>query len=407
MAEFDVLIVGGGHAGAQVAAGLRQQKFAGSIALISDESVPPYERPPLSKEYFAGEKDFDRILLRPDGFWEAQGIDLLLNTRVERVDSKAKTIKTADDIELSFGRLVWATGGSARRLPVPGGDFENVLCIRTKKDADSLKAAASTAANVVVIGGGYIGLEAAAVLTKLRKKVTVIETQDRLLSRVAGAEIAKFYRDYHEAKGVTFRFTTQVSAIEGDNLASGVRLATGEVLPAELVVVGIGIIPSVGPLLDAGASGGNGVDIDAFGQTSLPDIYSIGDCAAHENAFAQGKWIRLESVQNANDMGRTVVKHLSGRQDPYNAVPWFWSDQYDLKLQTVGLSLDYDQTVLRGNPDEATFAVAYLRKGRVIALDCVNSPADYAQGRVLIATDVHPDIGALADPAVPLKSFLT
>jgi 3-phenylpropionate/trans-cinnamate dioxygenase ferredoxin reductase subunit len=258
---------------------------------------------------------------------------------------------------------------------------------------------------VAIVGGGYIGLEAAAVLTGLGKSVVLLEAADRVLSRVAGAPVARFYEAEHRARGVEIRTGVSVERIEGERRASGVRLGGGEVVPADLVIVAIGIDAAAGPLLAAGAAGANGVDVDAFCRTSLPDIYAIGDCAAHENAFAGGARVRLESVQNAHDQAATAAKAILGEPEPYAAVPWFWSNQYDLKLQTVGLAHGHDETIVRGDPAARSFSVIYLRRGRVAALDCINAVKDYVQGRRLVAEGVAADPALLADAAVPLKEI--
>ena len=260
---------------------------------------------------------------------------------------------------------------------------------------------------VVVIGGGYIGLEAAAVLTKLGKSVIVLEAQDRVLARVAGEPLSRFYEAEHRAHGVDVRVGVSVDCIEErDGAACGVRLADGAVLPCEMVIVGIGILPAVDPLLAAGADGGNGVAVDEFCRTSLPDIYAIGDCAAHANAFAGGATVRIESVQNANDQAMTVAKAITGEPEPYAAVPWFWSTQYDLKLQTIGLSIGFDEAVVRGAIESRSFSVIYMKHGSVIALDCVNATRDYVQGRALVMARARYSKASLINPDIPLKSAL-
>ena len=403
--NFDVLIVGAGHGGAQAAIMLRQQKFEGTIAMIGDEPEIPYERPPLSKEYFAGEKPFERILIRPVKFWEEREIAMLLGKQVTSVDPENHTVTTANGETIGYGKLIWATGGSPRMLPIPGGDLPGVQGVRTRADADAMKAASQDAGPIVVIGGGYIGLEAAAVLSKFGKKVVLLEALPRVLARVAGEPLSRFYEAEHRAHGVEVRLGVNVVAIEGEGHATGVRLADGEVVPADLVIVGIGIVPAVEPLMAAGAAGGNGVSVDQYCHTSLPDIFAIGDCAAHANEFADGVTIRLESVQNANDMANTVAKAICGDPRPYSAVPWFWSNQYDLKLQTVGLSTGHDDCVVRGNPAERSFSVIYLKQGHVIALDCVNAIKDYVQGKALVTGRLVLDKAALADTARPLKEL--
>ncbi|WP_186402649.1 NAD(P)/FAD-dependent oxidoreductase [Sphingopyxis sp. P1IMeth2] len=405
--NFDVLIVGGGHGGAQAAIMLRTQKFAGSIAIVGEEAELPYERPPLSKEYFAGEKEFERIQLRPAKYWDQRDVTMLLGKRVVAVDPAAHRVTTDGGETIGYGKLVWATGGHPRMLPIPGGDLPGVQGVRTRADADAMKAAAETAQQIVVIGGGYIGLEAAAVLTKAGKKVVLLEALDRVLARVAGEDLSRFFEKEHRDHGVDLRLGAQVAAIEGDTHVTGVRLADGAVIPADLVIVGIGIVPAVEPLLAAGAEGGNGVLVDPLCRTSLPDIYAIGDCAAHANDFAEGAVIRLESVQNANDQANVVAKGICGAEAPYHAIPWFWSNQYDLKLQTAGLSTGHDRAVLRGDPASRSFSVVYLKAGKVIALDCVNATKDYVQGRMLVTAGTAATPEQLADSETPLKELLT
>ena len=376
--------------------------------MIGRETEPPYERPPLSKEYLAQEKPFERLYIRPPAFWEDKQIDLQLGKAVTKVDSAAHRLKLSDDSELAYGTLIWATGGNPRPLSCPGADLAGIHYVRTRKDVDGMmQELADGAKQVVVIGGGYIGLEAAAVLRKLDCEVTLLEALDRVLARVAGPDMSAFFEAEHRAKGVDLRTDTMVAALTGeDGRVTGVKLADNTILPADLVVVGIGIVPSVGPLIAAGAAGANGVDVDEYCRTSLPDIYAIGDCAAHANDFADGAVIRLESVQNANDMATTVAKALTDEPTPYHALPWFWSNQYDLKLQTVGLSMGHDETVLRGDPENRSFSVIYLRDDKVIALDCVNAMKDYVQGRKLVEAKAEIAPEQLADAETPLKSML-
>ncbi|MFC7500085.1 NAD(P)/FAD-dependent oxidoreductase [Enterovirga sp. GCM10030262] len=408
MKRFDVVIVGAGHGGAQAAIALRQQKFGGTIALIGDEPDYPYERPPLSKDYLAGEKPFERIMIRPPAFWAERDVTMLLGHRVEAVDPAARRVRLADGQSVGYGQLVWATGGTPRRLTCAGFDLAKVHSVRSRADVDAMMASLPDVQRVVVIGGGYIGLEAAAVLAKLGKRIVLLEALDRVLARVAGEPVSQFYEAEHRAHGLDLRTGVAVDCIEGaDGSATGVRLAGGEVLPSDMVIVGIGIIPSVEPLVTAGADAGNGVHVDDHCRTSLPGIFAIGDCAAHENRFAGGARIRLESVQNANDQATIVAKAITGEPAPYAALPWFWSNQYDLKLQTVGLSIGYDDLVVRGDVGARSFSVIYLKQGRVIALDCINAVKDYVQGRALVAGGVNAGKDRLSDPAIPLKSLAT
>jgi 3-phenylpropionate/trans-cinnamate dioxygenase ferredoxin reductase subunit len=406
--HFDVVIVGAGHGGAAAAIALRMAGFAGSIAMIGRESEPPYERPPLSKEYMAGEKPFERLYIRPPEFWATKDIELRLGATVVSVDSDAKSVSLDDGSTLGFGDLIWATGGDPRTLSCKGADLKGVHGVRTREDADAIMAALSGVDQVVVIGGGYIGLEAAAVLTKLGKMVVLLEALPRVLARVAGEQLSAFYEAEHRAHGVDLRTNVAVEALVGEGgKVSGVRLADGAVVPAQMVIVGIGIIPAVEPLLAAGASGGNGVEVDAHCRTSLANIYAIGDCAAHSNGFAEGAVIRLESVQNANDQATIAAKAICGELLPYKATPWFWSNQYDLKLQTVGLSTGHDLAILRGDPATRSFSVVYLKAGKVLALDCVNMVRDYAQGRKLVELGLPVDPAVVADAGTPLKLLLS
>ena len=408
MDRAEVVIVGSGHGGAQAAIALRQQGFEGSILMIGRDPEPPYERPPLSKEYLARDKPFERIMIRPATFWEERQVTLRLGSVVTGVDPQAHTLKFASGDEVSYGTLIWAAGGDPRRLSCGGADLSGIHAIRDKADVDRLMGELDTGARrVVVVGGGYIGLEAAAVLTKLGCQVTVVEALPRVLARVAGEVLSEFYQDQHRAHGVDLRLEAKVDRLEGENgWVRQVVLEDGEEIPCDMVVVGIGIVPAAGPLIAAGASGANGVDVDEFCRTSLPDIYAIGDCAAHANQWANGAVIRVESVQNAHDMATTAAKHIVCIDEPYRAFPWFWSNQYDLKLQTAGLSLGYDETVVRGDPANAKFSVIYLKEGRVIALDCVNATKDYVQGRKLVEAGASPDKAALANPDIPLKELL-
>jgi 3-phenylpropionate/trans-cinnamate dioxygenase ferredoxin reductase component len=403
----DVVIVGTGHGGAQAAMALRQLGFAGSVLMIGRESEPPYERPPLSKDYLAGDKPFERMLIRPPAFWAERDIALMLGTSVTKVDAADKTLTVAGGGALGYGTLIWAAGGNPRRLACPGAELGGIHVVRDKGDSDGLAAAVARGdRRAVVAGGGYIGLEVAAVLTKLGCEVVLVEKEARLLSRVAGEDLSRFYEAEHRAHGVDVRLGTEIEAFTGDERLGGVVLAGGETIACDLGVVGIGIVPAVGPLISAGAAGANGVDVDEFCRTSLPDVYAIGDCAAHANAFAGGAIVRLESVQNANDMASCAARAICGDPQPYAALPWFWSNQYDLKLQTVGLTVGHDTTVLRGDPAERSFSVVYLKGGQVIALDCVNRTKDYAQGRKLVEAraTIAPEL--LLDAETPLKDLL-
>ena len=408
MEHYDVVIVGSGHGGAQAAIALRQAGHEDTILMVSRDRNPPYERPPLSKDYLAGEKPFEKILIRPEQFWADRNVTLRLGANANEIDPRSHAIALSDDTKVTYRKLIWAGGGDARRLSCPGADLAGVHTIRGRRDNDALKAELEGGARrAVIVGAGYIGLEAAAVLRKLGCDVAVIEMQDRVLARVAGAELSGFYAAEHRAHGVDLRLETGVERVEGDDgRVTGVTLTTGETIPCDIVIAGIGIVPSVGPLIAAGAAGSNGVDVDTYCRTSLDDIYAIGDCAAHANPYADNAVIRLESVQNANDMATVAAKAIMGDKQDYDAVPWFWSNQYDLRLQTVGISTGHDGCVLRGDPADRKFSMIYLKEGCIIALDCVNNTRDYAQGRKLVEARAEVDPDLLADTGVPLKEML-
>lgn len=401
----DVLIVGAGHAGAQAAIALRQKKFEGSIAILGAEAFPPYERPPLSKEYLSGDRAFDRMLLRPESFWAEREVELVLRCVVAAVDPEARVVTTADGETWEYGSLVWATGGAARRLTCEGGDLRGVHTIRTRDDVDQLRRELPQARRAVVVGGGYVGLEGAAALVKAGIPVTIVEMQDRLLARVAGRAISEFYAELHRAKGVSVLLGVGVLKLEGcDGRVSGVHLSNGDILDADVVIAGVGILPAVEPLAVAGAATRDGVDVDRFCRTSLPEVFAIGDCARQVNPFFDGQRIRVESVQNANDQAQAVASFLTGDVRPHAAVPWFWSNQYDVRLQTVGLSAGHDLAVRRGDAADA-FSVVYLRQGEVVALDCVNLTRDYVQGRALVTSRARIEPSRLSDPGIPLKDL--
>ncbi|RFB88811.1 pyridine nucleotide-disulfide oxidoreductase [Rhizobium leguminosarum bv. trifolii] len=400
--SFDCVIVGGGHGGSQTAAALRQSGFTGSIALIGAEPEVPYDRPSLSKDYLAGKKSFDRMYLRPQDFWAAREVELLLGRHVSAVNPEARTVTTDRGECFTYGQLVWAAGGDPRKLTCPGKELTGVFYIRSKADCDALIDVLPDAQRIVIIGGGYIGLEAAAVFREIGKDVILVEALDRVLARVAGEPVSRFYENEHQAHGVDIRLNSSVASLDGTNgRVSSVVLVSGEAVAADIVVVGIGIIPSVGPLAAAGAEGANGIDVDAFCRTSLPDIYCIGDCARLQN----GPGIRIESVQNATDQATTAAKAICGEFKAYDATPWFWSDQYDLKIQTVGLNCGFDSIVTRGDPATRSFSVIYLKNGAVLALDCINSPRDYVQGRKLVDNAARIDPAALADTSRQLKEI--
>jgi 3-phenylpropionate/trans-cinnamate dioxygenase ferredoxin reductase component len=404
--HVDVLIVGGGHGGAQLAITLRQLGFPGSIAILTEETHPPYQRPPLSKDYFSGEKSFERILIRPAAFWTDQHIDLQLGCRVVGIDASAHHVMLRDAKRVSYGTLVWAAGGRPRPLPCLSQDYPAVHFVRTRDDVDELTSQLAGMERIIVVGGGYIGLESAAALAKFGKKVMLVEALERVLARVAGEPISRFYEAEHRAHGVDVQTSLAIQAVGGGSGSSlDVAFSNGSRASADLMIVGIGILPNIEPLAAAGAICSNGVHVDGYCRTSLPDVFAIGDCAAHENRFARDARIRLESVQNAVDQANVVAHVLTGKAETYAAIPWFWSNQYDLRLQTIGLSAGYDDLVVRGDPASRSFSVAYLHNSRIIALDAVNLARDFVQAKALITDRVVIDKAKLADHSIALKSL--
>ncbi len=405
----DTVIVGAGHGGAQVAIALRQCGYTGSITMVGREAYLPYDRPSLSKDYLSGEKPFDRIMLRPATFWADRSVDILLSRSVVSVDADQRRLVLDDGSTIGYGNLIWATGGEPRRLSYPGAELDGIHEIRTKSDVDRLVGdLPDAAAHVLIVGGGYVGLEAAAVLIKRGCRVTLLEALPRVLARVAGEALSRFYEQEHRAHGVDLRLDTTIRQIDGDgSRVTGVTLSDGEKIVCDAIIVGIGIDPAIAPLAAAGATCDNGVLVDEHCRTSLPNVYAIGDCAAHASRFADGAVIRLESVQNAADMAMTVAKYLCGTPTPYSATPWFWSNQYDLRLQTVGLSIGHDLAVVRGDVAERRFSVVYLRAGQVIALDCVNATKDYLAGRKLVEAGARIEPDLLRQTDRPLNALLT
>lgn len=402
--DYDIVIAGAGQAAAQCAQSLRQGGFAESIALIGDEDHAPYERPPLSKDYLSGKRDAARLLLRKPEYWTEKQVTLLTGRRVAEVDRAARVLSLTDGAQVTYGKLIWATGGRPRRLSCAGADLAGVHAIRSIADIDGLKADLFPGARVVIVGGGYIGLETAAVLRGFGHPVTVLEAQERLLARVTSPPVSTYFADLHRGRGVDVRLSAQVAALRGGARVEAVELSDGTLVPADIVVVGIGIIPNVEPLAAAGLPCPNGVTVDAHCRTDDPHILAIGDCALHPNIFA-GRSIRLESVPNAVEQGKVAADTLLGQEKPYTALPWFWSDQYEVKMQAAGLAMDYDRIVQRGDPSGSGFSVLYLRAGRVIAIDCMNAARDFIQAKALITGGMVVDADKAADTAVDLKTL--
>jgi 3-phenylpropionate/trans-cinnamate dioxygenase ferredoxin reductase subunit len=383
-----VVIAGAGHAAGQVIASLKQHKFDGQIVLVGDEPNLPYQRPPLSKKYLSGEIEADRLHVKPESFYDDPAIELQLDTRISAIDRDAKSLNIEDGDDIRYDKLVIATGSRVRRLPVEGADLKSVHYLRSIADVDAIREDMDTGKKAVIVGAGYIGLEVAAVARKAGLSVIVIEMADRVMSRVVSP------------------LSTGVSSIDGKRRVRSVTTSEGEEIPADLVIIGVGIRPNTELATAAGLDVDNGIVVDEGCRTSDPDIFAVGDCTAHPNAI-YGRRLRLESVHNAVEQAKTAAANICGKDVTYNQVPWFWSDQYDLKLQIAGLSEGYDDVVIRGNPAERSFSCLYLRDRRLIAVDAINAPRDFVQSKQLIADRLEVELEKLADTAVPLKDLAT
>lgn len=404
---YDTVIVGAGQAGVQVAQSLRQGGYAGSIALIGDDPHQPYERPPLSKAFLRGEVEGNQFLLRSSSYWAEHGIETFFGIRVSVVSPADHLIHTSMGDSFEYRHLVWAAGGSSRRLPTKGVELDGVYSLRDLDDATAIREAMNTARAAVIIGGGHIGLEVAAALRLRGCSVTVIEAADRLLARVTSPTVSAFYEKLHRDRGVDIRTSSGVTEIHGtDGKVTAVTLIEGDRLPVDLVLVGIGLVPSVEALAVGGVECSNGVNIDADGRTSVEGVFAAGDCANREHPFAKGERVRLESVPNATEQAKAVSNAIRGIPNDKTSAPWFWSHQYEVKLQTVGLMIDYDEAIVRGDVDNAKFSVVYLREGRIIALDCVNTVRDFAQGRQLVEAGTVASASEVRNVDL-LKSLLT
>ncbi len=397
-----VVVIGGGQAGSSLVAKLRNAGFEGDITLFAEESVPPYQRPPLSKAYLLGDMELERLFLRPERFYAENNINLRLNERVDTIDPAAKTVSVGDEV-ISYDALVLTTGSKPRYLPASvGGDLEGVYAVRTLQDADAMEPEFKDGARVLIIGGGYIGLEAAAVAAKKGLKVTLVEMADRILQRVASPETSQYFRELHGSHGVDLREGVGLDTLVGDGRVTSARLTDGSEIDVDFVIVGVGITPGSDLAEAAGLAIENGIKTDSKGRTSDPHIWSAGDCASFPY---QGNQIRLESVGNAIDQAELVAQNIMGADRDYVAKPWFWSDQYDCKLQIAGLSAGYDEVVTRQG-DGAAVSYWYYKKNRLIALDAMNDPRGYMVGKRLIEAGKSPAPETIADPNTDLKALL-
>jgi 3-phenylpropionate/trans-cinnamate dioxygenase ferredoxin reductase subunit len=402
-----VIIAGAGHAAGQVCVSLRQGGFDGRIVMVGEESYLPYQRPPLSKKYLAGEMEIDRLLVRQQKFYDEHDIEVRLSTRVESFDAGARTAKLSSGEQLSYDKLVIATGSHVRRIDLPGSDLAGVHYLRTIDDVSAMHPDFQPGNNLIVIGAGYIGLEMAAVAATRGLNVTVREVGDRVMNRVVCPEVSAFFEKVHTEAGVNIRLNRNPnSVLLGDGHVEGLRASDGQVFPADMICIGVGILPTTDVAEAAGLDCDNGVLVDEYCRTSDPHVLAVGDCTNHPNSLL-GRRLRLESVHNAQEQAKTAAATICGKLEPYAQIPWFWSDQYDLKLQIVGLSGTHDQVIVRGNPEERSFAAFYMEGDRLIAVDAINKAREFMLSKKLITQGARIDPEILADTSIEFKELAT
>lgn len=404
-----VVIVGGGQAAVQLCLALRKEKYDGAIMILSAESEPPYHRPPLSKAYITGKADDSKLPMRPESFYPGKNIQLKLNDEVLSIDTSLKTI-TSTSGKQAYSSLVIATGAVARPLAIDGRDAEGVHELRDIHDARMIKASLEKATRVAVIGAGFIGLEVAAAANQSGKKVTVFDMADRVMGRAVAPMISHWFEKTHRAAGIDIHLQESIKRIVSNDAGHvvGVERNDSEIIEAQLVLIGIGVLPNSDIAVAAGINCDNGVLVDEYCQTSDPHVYAAGDCANHPNKFADGKQVRLESIQNATDQARVIAAAIAGSSaaKPYIAVPWFWSDQAEHSLQMTGLSFDADAHVVRGDPDSASFSVFHYRQQRLLAVDSVNASRDHMLARKLLAAGISPTAEQAADTELNLLALV-
>lgn len=397
------VIVGASHASVQAVDTLRREGHAGRIVLVGDEPHLPYNRPPLSKKFLSGELERERLLLRSPQFYEQHSVETRLGVRVTAIDRGAQRLRLGDGDELTYDKLLLCVGSRPRLLEVPGYDLAGIHYLRTIADVEAIRAELPTARRLVVVGAGYIGLEAAASARHLGLEATVLEMADRPMNRVVAPELSDFYTRRHEREGVRIHCNTSVTAFLGEGRVAAVACGDRQ-FPADLVIVGVGILPDVSLAAAAGIRCENGVWVDEHCRTSDPNVYAAGDCTNHPSV-RYGRRVRLESVDNAVEQAKTASANMCGKAAIHAHVPWFWSDQYDVKLQIAGLSSGYDQAVVRGDPGSGSFALYYLAQGELLAVDAVNSPRDFMTGKKWIGERRHLDAAQLADTTLDLKTL--
>lgn len=399
------IVVGASHAAAQLVTSLRQEGWEGEILVIGDEPHLPYQRPPLSKTFLSGDKSVEDLLIRPAAFYLKNNVQFVQG-KVTEINRGQKTLSLSDGQQLSYDKLALCMGSRVRMAGIQGEQLSGVHYLRSIADVQHIQPFVAKDKHAVIIGGGYIGLETAAALRKQGMQVVVLEMADRILQRVTAPELSEFYQRIHQEEGVTIYTNTAVTLILGDQKVKKVVCSNGLELPADLVVIGVGVVPNVELAIAAGLDVDNGILVDAFCHTSAPDIVAAGDCANHFNTFYQRR-MRLESVPNASDQGKTAAATLCGLSKPYKSLPWFWSDQYDLKLQIAGLSQDYDQVIIRGNRLEGrSFAAFYFKNQKLIAADCINRPQEFMLSKKILAENIIVQPSRLADDSIAVKDLI-
>ena len=400
----NTVIIGGGQAAAQACAALRQFGYEGKITLIGEEAALPYQRPPLSKAYMKGELAEERLYFKPEAWYENNNIDLVLSMRAQKIDRARRVVEIEHGGEIAYDALIMATGSRPRVLPIEGADLDGVFDLRNLADVERIRPRMMGGQRMVIVGAGYIGLEAAAVARQLDLEVTVLEMADRVLARVTSPVMSEFYDREHRAKGVEIRLNSQISTIKGDGKVEAAVLADGTELPADIVLIGIGIVPNDDLAAGAGIACKDGILTDRDARTNDPRVFAAGDCAVRPLVH-YGRTGRLESVHNAIEQGKLAAASIMGKPRPNEDCPWFWSDQYDLKLQIAGLSTGHDEIVVRGDPAERKFAAFYLKGGRLIAVDAVNSPPEFLASKRLITAGASLAAETLRDTSKSMKEI--
>lgn len=400
------IIIGGSHAAAQLSISLRQEGWAGKILVVSDDSYLPYHRPPLSKDYLSGKTSAEKLLIRPSVLYEKNQIDFLLNTRTEKIDRTAQSVTLSSGEILKYDKLALCTGARVRKLRTSGAELKGVHYLRDLADAEAIKRNIAPGAKAVIIGGGYIGLETAALLRKTGLGVCILETMNRVLERVTSEEISAFYHRVHTEEDVEIKTGVMATEIVGKDRVECVICNTGERVDADLVIIGIGVIPNTKLAEDTGLDVDNGIIVNEFAQTSDQNIVASGDCTIHPNQI-YGRNVRLESVPNATEQSKTAAASICGNEKAYNALPWFWSNQYDLRLQIAGLNQGFDQVVIRGDIESShSFVAWYIKNGSVIAADCVNRPGEFMLAKKIISERKALPIADLANDSIDAKTLL-